>query len=617
MNLIDLGLFLFGIFAIGLLPVGLGFKALGKEHLIIEQASLGILLICLFSGLLALFDWLNTTALFSFTCMGLFFCKNEISTFLRSIFSTCKQTFTLNRWEKVLCALIITLILFRAFKCLIPTLNWDSLSHHLLLVRERLAAGDLSPLYHIPTDRRTPLFPVLGKCWAMAFDAHGRHLVWLNFCFYLFTILGIYQIGRSWMDRTASLLIAAFYISLTDISIHVLTAGDESLLTMVILAALTSCLLKNKAPEKRHLILALALTGFALAIKLTTLFWLPFLVLWIWLKHIHVKHALIIGGCLLLLLPALSHGETIRNYSMIYPFTRWSNLLQDKSTPNRMFSASHVRNERDKLNLASDADDHGFADQPLERIQHNTSSFLSLPLGPYMWWAMLFLILYACTKKNKKIDFGFSVRTIAFCLASLALSFCLWPLSSQAMFRYHMPLWPVFILSCGTVVCQCATLWMSRKSLLLCLSSFTLFALALEAKSTIPLLNQRLFLNPDLFWEKHAIDGPLIKQSLTLLKTNERVFYIGSNGFLLKGPHLYAQIGNEVGWRNGDDMHAYLIQHNISYWILSHHGLDLRPEYGALTEKLVRDGALKPLLESPEGRVFSVSPQLSTGSTIK
>ena len=223
---------------IALLPMALGRKFMGRTSLPAEHYALGLLVLCGILAALAAFGRLGTGSIFYLNMILLVLCYYELRICLQRGLFYMQRMLSMDWSARILFILLLLLMAERALRCLLPTLNWDSLGHHLLLVRERLHAGSLAPLWPVPTDRRTPMAGVLVKSWAFAFDPCGRTVLWLNFCIMLAGVHQLWTMARERLDAAWALLVCAFYVCLTDIFVHAAGAGDEPLLTLLLLIAL-------------------------------------------------------------------------------------------------------------------------------------------------------------------------------------------------------------------------------------------------------------------------------------------------------------------------------------------------------------------------------------------
>jgi hypothetical protein len=198
--------------------------------------------------------------------------------------------------------------------------------------------------------------------------------------------------------------------------------------------------------------------------------------------------------------------------------------------------------------------------------------------------------------------------TLSLQIASgLLLAMCLWSFSPQAFTRYNIPLWLWLWASLAWLIKREST-WMMRTLKLSC-CLLLLNALGLEGKALWMKLKQDHVLHPRAYWLNYLTDGPLVHEFEKNANEGDRVFYMGGASVLLAGRgHAFAQIGNEVGWREPSEMQHYLKREGLTWLLVSDAALGFDPVYKEIVktlksnqaldvEKTVRGGTLYRILD--------------------
>lgn len=535
--------------------------------------------------------------------LALFGCFHAIPLLLHSYVRLSGLWLESDRFAKFLWLCLLSLLFVRLNRCLLPSTNWDTLGYHLELLRAHLGSGDLSALYDLPTDRRVPLLGTWLKSWYYAWDEHGRGIALANWSFHIATLSTLYSLSTRLYPATLAPGILFAYAGLSEAGVHLHGAGDETFFCAATLMVLE--LIFSSKTTRREFWAGWLACGSLLGIKIITLLWTPWLMLGLLLKK--NGSAAFAGIICVLILGGLSYGPGWYHYDMLYPVTRHANLLYSEPTENspRVFRTEDIREQRDRLGIPRDVNDRGFAENNIARWFQNVQTFLLSPLGPGTWWFILLMPWILRSPSSPLLEKN-TLWLSLFCLLSLNSCFALWPFSGPALTRYTLPLsTPWTIVSIGSVLALAARHGRLRHARL-ALGILMLFALALEGRELLKRWDLQAWTQPRAYLLNRATGGAFIRHLETFNPNEERIFYIGPSPYLLSSSHaLAAGIGNEVGWRNPDDVPAWLRQKHIRLWALSDFS-HFDPRYAALTSFLEEHGILRKLSDSQGGKIYRV-----------
>ncbi|MBF0196955.1 MAG: hypothetical protein HQL32_04565 [Planctomycetes bacterium] len=609
MSLLELSLFLAGLPVVLLLPTLLGKRLYPHFEYTGQATALGWVALSFLLSLLALLGLLNREfVVIMLLAMNAFLYK-EACALLRNFFSEVRKlVLESDGVGKCLLLVIAALLIMRFSRCFLPTLNWDSLNSHLLLLRERLNIGDLSPIYNIPTDRRVPLGGLFCKMAAYVFDPAGRTVIVAHFGIYVTLISLVYQMMVNLTNRKSGLIVLGVYVSISELMIYMNGLGDEALLSLMVMSGFAFFTSKDHIVRPGQIMAAWAFLGFTFAIKMTALFWAPALaILLLWKFSKQIKWSLL-GILFALIIASVWQYRTWHEYETVYPFLRWSNLLHEGGKDMKSFNLSYVKDQRVEWEIGLHRDGSTVVADPIGRFQQNLIRLPRLPLGPYLLWALLLAVFLlakkAALEKQEK-------KTILACLAFAAMailpSMLAWKFTPQAMFRYHLPTWGPFLLALSLLMQRGVVIYGLRTSVMLLLVFHLCFQGALEAKVLFKEFRRDHLLSPVSYWQKYSAEGEL----LSLMKKRigeEKIMYLGINCALVPGEgHWYIQIPNETGWRAIEEIPVFLNKQNIQYWVLSaaNEGLD-EPLYRKLTQILEAQGVLTLYDSCSQGKIFTV-----------
>ena len=503
------------------------------------------------------------------------------------------------------CAIVaLLLVIVRCLRGFLPLENWDSVNQHLPILIERLQLGQLEPMLNVATDRRIFLGGLFLKGYPMAFNLSGRALVLTHLGLVLMGIWRCAQQLKVWMPERKDLpqLWIFMCLALSNLWIYIGMAGDEPWFFLLALVWIEMLIRPKAYRTNRYLALLASLQMMALSIKATAVFFLcPLGIVGLFLYRRQWK-GLIFGSLLGMVVFAATANWCTNNYNMIYPLQRWSNLLATQ-TPTPMFSSQEVAKARVTLGLADHRDNHGALDAPLAKIFDNLSRWPQLPLGPFWLWAGI-LLLGSRSWSWRSQESRTAMVLLGMTLLGLGFAMASWSFSSQALTRYLLPLWAWLIMSLAMLCAQHPhySHWLRRMLLLL-----LLFALLLEAKALVGLAKASPWWDARATWEQKLVDGPLLKRWRQLNVQGEKTFYLGGASVLLAGQgHWLAQIGNEVGWRDPEDLAEFLRKTQIKWWVLANSAERFDPIYAVLTQKAVMGGWLSLVEECPSGKIYRV-----------
>lgn len=571
----------------------------------LANVAVGWIVLLLLITLISLFSILSLKTILIFSiCFSFYFWKDFLTYVREVLINIFNISSSLSKIEKVFFSILILLICVRLLRSFIPTLNWDSLNNHLLLIRERLFVGDLSPIWHVPTDRRVPLNGVLLKLWPFSFDQNGRVLVFLNVSLHLFSASLIFKRVATLCNIRLALIALAMYLSLSDIYVYSVSAGDEAFMSFFILVVVDQVLL-NHTKNKKQIVCIWLLLAIVMSIKMTALFWLPWLLILFLFSHLYNFKTHFLGLILFLSMVLFSYTFNYRNYQMIYPFQRWSNLLMEGDSQVKMYKPDDIKLQRKELGLQDDVNNKAVIDAFLDKLFKNLKTSLSLPLGPYPLW-IAFVVLVACIGyKNHFLDKSFLIPFGLVLICFLA-SLITWPFSAQAMFRYHLPTWSILMLSLGLGIGCFVQKYGLKNIILFSTMTLVMLALCIEVKATYQLSDRNMF-DPKRYWQVRAPEGELVLYIHQILQEDERVFYLGMNSSLLKpGKHWYAQYGNEVGWRSPEKLVELLRKKRIKYWVYSNQFQKHDQIYERITQYLLDQKFIFLVKSINIGKVYQV-----------
>ena len=115
--------------------------------------------------------------------------------------------------------------------------------------------------------------------------------------------------------------------------------------------------------------------------------------------------------------------------------------------------------------------------------------------------------------------------------------------------------------------------------------------------------------NSQSYWLKYSSDGPLIQSWITLTNSSQpATFYLGNNAYLLNQPqHRFAQVGNEVGWRDPKKFKEYLIAKGFKYLVYSHSAANFDPMYKFLKDYCYESGRLNLQVSNHIGEIYQIN----------
>jgi len=504
-----------------------------------------------------------------------------------------------DKGDRFLIALAFGLLMVRLILSLLPINNWDSLNHHLPLLVSRLQVGGWDPMVWVSTERRTPLYSILPKLWAVSLDPTGRALIVQHLLLGIALLVGMGEVmKRLWPNRWWLLPLLMIW-SLSDIWRHLLSAGDEIWLVLGSMAFLS--MYWSKELRTRSLILGSVVPLATIGVKATAVFFiLPFGLAWLFiLRHRPWTILSLLGlGSFLV---ALSLAPNLWNYSMAYPANRWSDLLAADSP--KVLSGRDVKEQRLAFGLDDHRDNRPPGAKAFSSFIDNLSRLPSLALGPYLIWFLVGVLSLGAAVRSK--IYGRDGLALVMALLAIFLSMLSWSFSPQAMFRYLLPAWWVFLLSIGILLEG----MFPKRWLRVGMSLMLLFGLGLEGREITKSVLQPHAWKPTQHWLEKSQDGPLIAEWRELSQGRGRAFYIGALSILMvdSNQHWLAQLGNEVGWRNPDNLSDFLKRENIQWWVLSSQADRLDPLYRRLTESLVNSGQLRITKALTAGEIYRVS----------
>jgi hypothetical protein len=504
------------------------------------------------------------------------------------------------KWCFLLSALLMAVRMARG---LLPIENWDSVNHHLPLLLERLYAGHLEPLFNVATDRRTPLGGVMLKCYPMAFDSSGRALVVMHIGLVGLVFYRVYKAMAVWHPEGKRVFVLSILMlmPLSDLWVYIGMAGDEPWFLMLAMVWVELFLWPKPQLSVMRIMLSTALLIMGLCIKATAVFFLVPAALAGAIFFWRQWKGLVLGLCLGMGCVIMCHSWSLRHYGMIYPLQRWSNLLETQE-PVHLFTAKEVSVGRQSLGLSDHRDNHGALDAPAAKWWDNLSRAHQWPLGPYGLW--LCCLIWTGIKLKRSPLMTMAGLFLGSCALGLSFAMASWSFSTQAITRYLLPLWIWGLLGLSMVFAQKTAyiLWIRRLIFLLLLSATFLESKVLWFKAQASFLD-----NAQVAWEKRLLDGPLLKRFRELNVLQEKTFYMGCSAVLLAGEgNWLAQVGNEVGWREPEQLAKFLKQNQISWWVLANSAEKYDAVYGKLTEEAERLGLLDLVEADPLGKIYRV-----------
>ncbi len=513
---------------------------------------------------------------------------------------------------RALLLLLVGLEMMRLFRCLLPALGWDALGYHLTLADAYLTRGALDPPpWYFPADRRVSPAGVLLKAWLMAFDSEGRVVTVMNGALHAVLIAEIASLAALLLPLRLALLVAAAYAALPEAAVHAAGAGDEMLLSLILLAGLRRVLKPaTLLVSKRMAPLLGLLLGFALAIKMTTVFWmLPLVPLLLWRQRRRPLRGLLFLA-LLALVAGGYHGHSYSRYGAVFPFERHANLLYSGQPGQpRVLAGEEIRAERKTLGLERDFNEVDILDNWRSRTWSNLRALPRVPAGPFLLWLLPFFFLRPASPRSWRRA---ALAGLGFAAFVLLASAAAWHFTPPAFFRYHLPTWAVLVAAAMVGVAGWCHQRGWESTLVLPLSALLMVAFFLEGRQIAALTLDRPVLDPARYRQRYVADGPLALRLTALKKPGEAVFYIGPASFLFRGPRVFpAQLGNEAGWRRISDIESFLVQEHIQWWVTSAACSKLDPAYEALTDYFLQHGWLSLVEKLPAGQIFRVLPSAS------
>lgn len=608
---------LLGAFIYSLLPWAIGQKFFIHDSKagIALKAATGWLCIYLITLALAISSGLHANTMIVASLLAfLLFGKTILSgifSLLKSISDTYRSSSSL---EKIILILIFVLLVIRAFQAFSPSINWDSLNQHLPLLSARLDQQNLDPMYELPTDRRTPISGVLLKLPLYCFGQDGRSISLAFFGFYIIVLLQLWNLLSRLCSRLAALFSIACFISWTDISIYFKHLGDEAYFCLFIMAIVSSLLLKPNS-LRSHFVASIIL-GLCCSIKLTALFFAPFIACVYLIRHSRSVKPIMMVLCLLCfaLFALTPYLKQKMDYQMIYPLQRWTNLMEFGPEAPSVFDFETIQVKRAALGLEDHRDNQKVSRHAFSKWIANSKKLIYLPLGPYLYWMLIMLgfsLFFRPRFSEQKhfhfVSLGISLLIVLVCLNLAMLA---WNFSPQALTRYLLPLWCIWAIALGFFFKEYSKAFHVEKflkfSLILCL----LFSLGLEGKQVLKTINMNPFQNSRNYWLQHSADGPLIKTWEQLTQGHDNAtFYMGNTCiFFMQIQHRVAQVGNEVGWRDPSDFMNYLSHKNLQYFVYSYSAEKNDHMYRVLKDHCLKAGKLSLLSTHPQGEIYKILP---------
>ena len=600
----EIGLFIIGFLSLIFTPLSIGSYLVKNNENLSAYYIKGWLLLSLYTGLFLVIGIANQLSLqISYIFISILLLPRSFNLF-QLIISKIKRIKEFSRLEKILLSLCIILLCLRLFRCLLPNLNWDTLNNHFLLLSERLKVGSLEAIPWIPTDRRVPLGGSLYKLIPLTFNESGRLIIFNNFIFYFVSILSIGQILKKLYDYKAMLLGCSIFLSIPNLFVHINNAGDEAMMSLIIIYIISTTVFNNSFSKRDLVFSSLSLT-LLLSIKLTALFWVPFLFLFLIYKGKTYKKTLLSSLFIFCIFVLLIYYREYSNYQMVYPFTRWSDLLLEPPE-SRVFDSNSITHERYQLGLEDDFNNKKIHNNIFDKFIQNLKTFFTLPLGPFIPWLFILFWPYKIFKcSSSKI-----IVTILFIIVfSLSMSFCAWQFTAPALYRYHLPTWFLLLLTLNILLYERLNHWKLIKVAFSITLVIILFCSVLETKVGILPYKKSFFFQSEVFWKRHASEGKFIEFiHREYSKEPQNFFYIGNACFLLKGnSNWYAQIGNEVGWRSTEHIGIFIKEKNIKFWARSFNSDKIDPIYSKLTQYLLEQKIILFDKTSPYGNVYKIN----------
>jgi len=604
---------LFGGLLFSILPWALGQWVFEKasEVSLSMKAATGWLLIYLLTLAMALGFGLNRGTLIAMSLILACFVLKIIVKGVCSLYFNLKLIVKdASRLEKIALLVSCAILSIRFIQSTTPTLNFDSLNQHLPLLAARLAQGDLAPLYELPVDRRIPFSGVIVKLPLYCFGEDGRAISIANFGIYLLLIFQIWETLKKSGSKTAAVIAIICIISWIDIATYFRHVSDEPIFCLLMMAAMSTILIRPKSVGV-YWVLACVL-GLCFSIKLTTLFFVPIVVVMIAIKCAK-EHAL--GNSLCLVLLALSFGgisyiKQYNDYHMIYPIKRGTDLMDFGPDIPKVYDFEEMRQNRLALGLLDHVDNQKIGNGVFSKWTANFNKLIYLPLGPYIYWSLLALPFMYLKRRETKGALSLQLRMcFGVVLLSLNLAMCVWSFSPQAMTRYLLPIWGVWAMGLGLFFSVFLESYQIKNWMYGCLLLLLCFCIGIEGRATYVILKRSPWQSIDDYWLKYSSDGPLIK--LWQEKTGGQMptYYVGNASFLMRNSqHRYAQVGNEVGWRDPDKFIEYLDSGRFKFLVYSQSAASLDPMYALLVNRAVEHGVITLTEDSSHGQIFSINP---------
>jgi len=600
----EMGLFILGFLSLIFTPLAIGSYFVKEQESLSAYYIKGWLLLSLTTAFLLIIGLANYFVLqISFISVSILLLPRTIK-LCKNFVLEINGFKAFSHLEKILLSLCIALIMLRCFRCLLPNLNWDTLNNHLLLLSERLKMGSLNAIPWVPTDRRVPLGGSLYKLIPLTFNESGRLIVFNNFIFYCICILSLGQKLKKIFDVKAMLFGLAIFISIPELFIHINNAGDEAMMSLIIIYIILTAIFKSNF-SKSDLFYCFLAIGLLLSIKPTALFWTPFLFLLLIFRGRNHKKNLLFSALMFSLFVLLIYYREYSNYKMVYPFTRWSDLLLEPPE-SRIYNSTRITQERHELGMEDDFNNKKIHQNIIGKFIQNIATFLKLPLGPFIPWLFILLWPYKFLKlsSSKKVYVMLLVATF-----SLLMSFCAWQFTAPALYRYHLPTWYLLLFAVVILLYIRLIHWNLLKIAIVAIQLLLIFNIALEIKVGILPYKQSILSHSYTFWERHASEGRFVAFiHKEYSQKPQNFFYIGNACFLLRGDfNWYAQIGNEVGWRNAQRIAIFIKEKNIKYWARSFNSDKIDPIYSRLTQYLLDEKVITLDKKSPYGNIYKVS----------
>lgn len=608
---------LIGALIYSLLPWAIGQKILKHDPKsgIALKTTTGWIVVFFITLILSLGPGLNANSIIALSLLAVVIFGKTIYLGVRQLSISSIETFrSSSALERLIFILIIALLTLRAFQAFAPSTNWDSLNQHLPLLSARLEQQNLDPVYQLPTDRRTPISGILLKIPIYCFGQDGRSISLTFFGIYLIVIFQIWTLLFRLCSRLSALIAVCCFVSWTDVAIYFKHLGDEAFFCLFVTAITASLLLKLNS-HKAHFLVSITM-GICCSIKLTALFFIPFLAcVYLYRYFRDLKPSIILGSLLCFFIFALApYLKQKHEHHMIYPLQRWTNLMEFGPQVPKVYDFKTIQSKRAEHGLNNHRDNQKVSSHPFSKWLSNFYHLKYLPLGPYFLWAILMLIFSIFQKvpfsEQKRFNFSTLFISALIVFTCLNLAMIAWDFSPQAITRYLMPLWCIYAIVLGIFFFEFGKSLKIEKNLkflfLLCL----LFSFSLESKQGWQTLKKNPFQNTHAYWLDHCADAKLIEAWKNITQEQQAsTFYMGNSSILFMQPqHQVAQVGNEVGWREPKAFLQYLTDHEFKYFVYSFSAETIDPMYRVIKDYCANSKKLALVNSNSNGEIYQILP---------